>query len=157
MQRLRILATIAIVILLAVTAGILWFSAPDGEAIAIADFPEPAAVAPTEEQPVEVEAVKPKSREEKRFARADRNDDGEIDRDEYLHARRRNFDKLDVDGDGKLSFEEYAHSGIEKFVGADKNRDGRLDAKEFATLAPKPAAQRPAAKPIAKPCVCEES
>lgn len=154
MQRLRILATIAIVILFAATAGILWFSAPDGEAIAIADLPEPAAVAPIEEQPAEAEAVKPKTREEKRFARADRNDDGDIDRDEYLYARRRNFDRLDADGDGKLSFEEYAHSGIGKFVGADKNRNARLDAKEFATLAPKPSASTPK---TAKPCVCGES
>ncbi|MFA7440978.1 MAG: hypothetical protein WCZ66_08395 [Sphingomonadaceae bacterium] len=82
-------------------------------------------------------SVPEKTREEKRFARTDRNDDGLIQIDEYLSPRRRNFSKLDVNGDGKLSFEEYAKTGFDKFHGADENGNGVLDAAEFATLAPK--------------------
>ena len=88
-----------------------------------------------------------KSREEKRFARADRDDDGRITQAEYLAPRRRNFDKLDTNGDGKLSFEEYAASGIAKYLKADANGDQRLSAAEFATTAPKPAKARLAAAP----------
>lgn len=102
----------------------------------------------------EAETPRPKTREEKRFARADRDDNGLISEEEYLHNRRRNFDRLDVDGDGRLSFREYARSGIDKFAGADANGDGVLDAEEFATLAPKPRAT-PARAKNCPPCARE--
>ncbi|WP_199554497.1 EF-hand domain-containing protein [Sandaracinobacteroides hominis] len=125
--------------LLAAGGVALWFSAdvqraeagriPVAEAAAPAEESEPELVAP--------EPTRPKTREEQRFARADRDDDGRITQAEYLTQRRRNFDKLDLNGDGKLSFEEYAASGIEKFRKADANGDGLLLAAEFATTAPK--------------------
>jgi hypothetical protein len=74
-----------------------------------------------------------KTREEKRFARYDRNKDGKVDRDEYLLARRKAFARLDTDGDGKLSFEEYAVKTSAKFATADGDKSGALDASEFAT------------------------
>ena len=43
----------------------------------------------------------PKSREQKRFGRYDKDRDGKITRDEYLVARRKAFAKLDKDGDGR--------------------------------------------------------
>lgn len=83
-------------------------------------------------------AATPKSREAKRFDRADRDNDGKIVLSELLQPRRKSYAKLDKDGDGKLSFEEWAHTTIDKFRGADADRNGQLTRTEFATTAPKP-------------------
>ncbi len=74
-----------------------------------------------------------KTREEKRFARADHDKNGAISRDEFLVARRRNFAKLDVNNDGKLSFDEYAAKAEEKFAKADADHNGGLNPAEFTT------------------------
>ena len=79
-----------------------------------------------------------KTREEKRFARYDKNKDGKVEGDEYLAARRKNFDKLDLDHNGALSFQEYAVKGIEKFNAAG-GKKGWLSAAEFVATAPPPA------------------
>lgn len=78
-----------------------------------------------------------KSREEKRFDRADKNNDGKIVLAELLQPRQKAYSKLDTNHDGKLSFEEWAVSTIDKFKGADSNRDGLLTRAEYATTAPK--------------------
>ena len=130
--------------LLLATGGVaLWLSVDRGEAVASASLPP--AIEPTDALSASLAADLPtpdparqKSKEEQRFARADRDDDGRITQAEHLHQRRRNFDKQDRNGDGKLSFEEYAAAGITKFQKADANRDGVLLAAEFATTAPKP-------------------
>ncbi|MCS6986934.1 MAG: EF-hand domain-containing protein [Sphingomonadaceae bacterium] len=80
----------------------------------------------------------PKTREELRFARADRDDDGRISQAEYLVHRRRNFDRLDTNGDGRLTFEEYAAEGYRKFAEADRDRNGVLNPQEYATTARPP-------------------
>ena len=87
-----------------------------------------------------------KTREEKRFSRADKNKDGKIDREEVLAARRKAFAKLDTNGNGSLSFEEWATKTIGKFQGADKDRSGYLTPAEYATTAPPP--------PKHKTCSC---
>lgn len=79
----------------------------------------------------------PKSKEEKRFARADKDDNGRITLAELVEPRRKPFAKLDVNGDGKLSFEEWAVKTIDKFENADADRNKVLTAAEFATTAPK--------------------
>lgn len=79
-----------------------------------------------------------KSREEKRFSRADKDKDGKIEREELLGPRRKAFAKLDKDGNGTLSFEEWAAKTIDKFETADKDRSGWLSAAEYATIAPPP-------------------
>ena len=79
-----------------------------------------------------------KSREQKRFDRADRDNDGKIVLAELLQPRQKAYTKLDTNHDGKLSFEEWAHSTIDKFRGVDSNRDGILTRAEYATTAPKP-------------------
>jgi hypothetical protein len=79
-----------------------------------------------------------KSREQKRFDRADRDNDGKIVLAELLQPRQKAYAKLDTNHDGKLSFEEWAHSTIDKFRGADSDRDGILTRSEYATTAPKP-------------------
>ena len=90
--------------------------------------------------PLKAPEASPKSREEKRFSRYDKNKDGKVQADEYLAARRRNFDKLDIDHNGALSFQEYAVKGIEKFVAAG-GKKGWLSPAEFVATAP-PQAKR---------------
>jgi hypothetical protein len=147
-------------LLLAAGAVALWVASGNGRAGATTT--RPAAKAPAE-NPADVLAdpadallappVAPprKSKEEQRFVRADRDDDGRITQAEYLQQRRRNFDKLDANGDGRLSFEEYATSGIGKFRKADANADGALLPSEYATTAPKPKNRQMAS---VEPCRC---
>lgn len=78
-----------------------------------------------------------KTKEEKRFSRADKNKDGKVEEEEMLEPRRKAFAKLDVNHNGSLSFEEWAVKTITKFQTADKDRNGYLTAAEFATTAPK--------------------
>jgi hypothetical protein len=78
-----------------------------------------------------------KSKEEKRFARADRNDDGRITVAELYEPRRKAFAKLDRNGNGSLSFEEWAGSTGEKFAKADADRSGWLSPREYETTKPK--------------------
>ena len=80
----------------------------------------------------------PKSREEKRFARADKDDDGRITAAELFEPRRKAFAKLDTDGNGALSFEEWAAKTVEKFASADQDRSGWLTPAEYASTAPPP-------------------
>jgi hypothetical protein len=77
-----------------------------------------------------------KSREERRFSRADKNKDGKIESDEIFAARHKAFAKLDANGNGSLSFEEWAAKTIGKFQGADADHNGWLTAAEYATTAP---------------------
>ena len=78
-----------------------------------------------------------KSKEEKRFARADKDENGRITLAELVEPRRKPFAKLDINGDGKLSFEEWAVKTIDKFEDADGDKNKVLTPAEFATTAPK--------------------
>ena len=88
----------------------------------------------------------PKSREEKRFDRADKNKDGRIELAELLEPRRKPFAKLDTNRDGRLSFEEWAVTTLDKFRGADRDKSRILTRAEYATTAPPP--------PKKKSCSC---
>ena len=111
---------------------------------------EASFVAPTllqkAQRPAEPPSAPAKSKEEKRFARADKDDDGRITRAELLQPRQKAFAKLDKNGNGTLSFEEWAVKTVEKFSGADRDRSGWLTAAEYRTTAPKP--------PKKKKCAC---
>lgn len=74
-----------------------------------------------------------KTREEKRFARYDKDRNGAVARDEYLAGRQKGFAKLDTNGDGRLSLDEYAVKAVTKFTAADKDRNGALNGAEFAS------------------------
>ena len=100
----------------------------------------------TSSPPLQAPEASPKSREERRFSRADKNKDGKIEANELLDPRRKAFAKLDTNGNGSLSFEEWAHTTIDKFTGADKDRNGWLTPAEYATTAPPP--------PKHKTCSC---
>ena len=88
----------------------------------------------------------PKSREQKRFSRADKDKDGRIAKEELLAPRRKAYAKLDADRNGSVSFEEWAVKTLDKFAGADKDRTGTLTPAEYASTAPPP--------PKPKRCAC---
>ena len=81
------------------------------------------------------------TREQKRFARYDRNSDRLITRTELMSSRTKAFRKLDTDGNNLLTFEEWAVATSERFEKADQNKDGQLTPPEFATTKPKKAAK----------------
>jgi hypothetical protein len=130
----------AAAMLLLVAAGFFFWKsrAQTEELIPPAPAPRSAFVAPLKMTPLETPPeASPKSREEKRFARADKDDDGRITRAEMLEPRRKAFAKLDVNGNGNLSFEEWTVKTAEKFGGADADRDGALTPQEYETTKPK--------------------
>lgn len=98
---------------------------PEGDPNAIGEAP------PTPSQ------ASPQSREQKRFARYDRNRDGVITRVEMMGSRVKAFKALDRDNDNLLSFEEWAVTTSDRFGTADVNADGKLTPTEFAMTAPK--------------------
>jgi len=83
------------------------------------------------------------TREQKRFARYDRNLDGKISRVEMMSSRTDGFRRLDKDGNNLLTFEEWAVTTSDRFHSADANGDNSLSPREFATTRPKP---KPASK-----------
>src|SRR5690242_19928681 len=87
---------------------------------------------------LEAPEASPRTREEKRFSRADKNKDGRIEPNEVLDSRHKAFAKLDTNSNGSLSFEEWAAKTIGKFQGADKDHSGFLSAAEYASTAPPP-------------------
>jgi hypothetical protein len=140
----RFLAGAAACFLLLTGAFLIWQShAEQGPALPKAP---PPRIALTNAAPLKAPEASEKSREEKRFSRADKNKDGKIQSEELLGARRKAFAKLDTNGNGSLSFEEWAHTTIDKFKGADKDRSGWLTPAEYATTAPPP--------PKPKSCSC---
>jgi len=144
---LRFLAGAASCFLLLTGAFLLWQGrATEPE---LPPAPDPRLAAPSN-QPVflkpigEAPSADAKSKEEKRFARADKNDDGKITLAELVEPRRKPFAKLDLDKDGKLSFEEWAVTTIDKFETADADKNKALTPVEYATTAPKPRPPKPA-------------
>lgn len=94
-----------------------------------------------------------KTREEKRFARYDKDKNGAVAKDEYLAGRLKGFQKLDLNRDGRLSFDEYAVKGVQKFAAADRDRSGQLNAGEFATTR---VVRKAKAKPKCAPAVIRQ-
>ncbi|MEO5809186.1 MAG: EF-hand domain-containing protein [Sphingomicrobium sp.] len=142
----RFLAGAAACLLLVTGAFMLWQSRAEGPALPSAPLARFAAatppgmrLAPIPNAP-EADA---RSKEEKRFARADKNKDGRITLAELVEPRRKAYDRLDLDHDGKLSFEEWSVKTIDKFKEADADKSQVLNAVEYAATAPKPKAKKP--------------
>ena len=143
---LRFLAGAAACFLLMTGAFLIWQShAAQGPGLPSAPQPRAASSSVFAADGLRAPEADPKTREEKRFSRYDKNKDGKVQADEYLAARRRNFEKLDADHNGALSFAEYAVKGIEKFNAAG-GRKGWLSPAEFLATAPPP--------PKHKACSC---
>ena len=66
----------------------------------------------------------PKSCEQRRFIRADKDKDGWVEAEEIYAPRPKAFARLDSNGNGSLSFEEAADKTRGKFAGADRVRSG---------------------------------
>lgn len=132
----RFAAGVVSALLLCLGGFFLWRSVADKPAmLAVAPAPPP----PASEAPLSAADLAPppradeKTKEERRFARYDKDRDAAVSQDEFLAGRRKGFAKLDRNGDGRLSFEEYAVKGVERFAAADRDRNRQLNAAEFAT------------------------
>jgi hypothetical protein len=142
----RILAGVAAFFLLLTGVILIWQGHAEEPTIPSAPTPRLAAIP----GPMTLSAIPAapeadaKSKEEKRFARADKDENGRISLAELVEPRRKAFAKLDVNQDGKLSFEEWAVRTIDKFEGADSDGSKWLTSAEYATTAPKPARKKPA-------------
>ena len=95
-----------------------------------------------------------RTREQRRFDRADRDNDGRITLVELTYPRQRAFARLDTNHDGRLSFEEWAVRTLTKFSTADANHDAALSREEFATTAPH---RRPAARQARCNCAQQQA
>ena len=153
----RFLAGVSSAVLLMLAGLLVWQARADKPS------PIPAAPVAVADAPLSMVDLAPppeaseRTREEKRFARYDKDKNGAVARAEYLFSRQKGFAKLDVNGDGRISFEEYAVKSVTKFAAADKDRNNALNATEFATTRvirkakakPKcaPSLQAPAAAP----------
>jgi hypothetical protein len=87
-----------------------------------------------------------RTKEQKRFDRADKDKNGAVVLEELFQPRRKAFARLDTNGDGRLSFEEWAVRTSKRFSEADRDRNGALTRAEFATTAPRrraPARSKP--------------
>jgi EF hand len=116
----------------AVALGVL-LSAQPARPVLAEKAAEPIRLSATAPMPAAVEAPVEPDREAKRLARYDKDDDGNVSREEYLAARRKAYAKQDVNGDGVLQFEEFAVKSVTRFERADGDRSGVLTASEFAT------------------------
>jgi hypothetical protein len=143
---LRYMAGVVSALLLVAAGFFVWKSQAEQEN-PVPPAPQAVMAAPSDAKVEEPPQATEKSKEEKRFARADKDDDGRITLEELYQPRRKAFAKLDRNGDGRLVFEEWAISTGEKFAGADRDRSGWLSPTEYATTRPKVKA-----KP--KRCAC---
>jgi hypothetical protein len=98
-----------------------------------------------EEGPAVPPSADSRTKEQKRFDRADKDKNGAVALEELFQPRRKAFARLDTNGDGRLSFEEWAVRTSKKFSEADRDRNGALTRAEFATTAPRRRA--PSRKP----------
>ena len=153
---LRFLAGAAASFLLLTGAFLIWQSRAEHVSGLPGAPPARAATLFGTTEPLQAPEASAKTREEKRFARYDKDKDGKVETMEYLAARRRNFDKLDVDHNGALSFAEYAVKGIEKFNAAG-GRKGFLTPAEFVVTAPPPPKHKLGCSCSRTPQVAENS
>ena len=142
----RFLVVAAASLLLVTGATLIWQGRAEGPAVPAAPTPRLAsAMAPINLARIPgAPSADPKTKEEKRFARADKDEDGRITLAELVEPRRKAYAKLDLDQDGKLSFEEWAVKTIDKFKEADADKSKALTPPEYATTAPKPKLPKPA-------------
>jgi hypothetical protein len=134
----RFFAGVASCFLLLTGAFLLWQGRAEKPAIPKAPPPRLAAATPVPLSPIpNAPSADPKSKEQKRFARADKDENGRVTLAELVEPRRKAYARLDVNQDGKLSFEEWAVKTIDKFEEADADKSKWLTPTEYATTAPK--------------------
>jgi hypothetical protein len=137
----RFLAGAAACLLLVTGVFLLWQShAEQSSSLPSAKLPPSPKPFLTTNRPEDLEApeASSKSREERRFSRADKDKDGKIESEELLAPREKAFAKLDLNRNGSLSFQEWAASTIGKVRTADADHNGWLSPAEYSTTAPPP-------------------
>ena len=139
----RLIAGSAATLLLVTGSVMIWQGRAEVPPIPAAPQPRLAsAMAPISLSRIpDAPSADPKNKEEKRFARVDKDEDGRITLAELVEPRRKAYARLDLDQDGKLSFEEWAVKTIDKFGDADADKSSALTPAEYATTAPKPKAK----------------
>ena len=90
-----------------------------------------------EDSPAAPPAADSRSKEQRRFDRADKDKNGAVVLDELYLPRRRAVARLDRNGDSRLAFDEWAVRTSTRFAEADRNRDRQLTREEYATTAPR--------------------
>ena len=134
----RFFAGVASCFLLITGAFLLWQGRAEEPGTPPPPPPRLAAATPMPLSPIpQAPSADPKSKEQKRFARADKDENGRITLAELVEPRRKAYAKLDVNQDGKLSFEEWAVRTIDKFETADDDKSKWLTPAEYASTAPK--------------------
>jgi len=135
---LRIAAGAGSVLLLGAAGFFIWKGMAHGEVAAIPEAPpEVGAPADTSAPPRTPPSADERTREQRRFDRVDRDNDGKITLAELAYPRQRAFQRLDANHDGRLSFEEWAGRTLQKFAEADADHNDALTRAEFATTAPR--------------------
>ena len=135
----RFLAGAVASFLMLTGAFLLWQGrAEQAPVLPAAPPPRAPAILAAQPEPLEAPEASPKSREERRFSRADKDKNGRIEAEELLQPRRKAFAKLDKNGNGTLSFDEWAVKTVDKMRAADRDRSGWLTPAEYRTTAPKP-------------------
>ena len=129
----------ALAALALVAAGVVLFNRSGPPIAALAAAPPAAGQVATDEAtlPDAAPAASDASREQKRFARYDKDRDGAVARAEFLAPRRKAFAKLDTNHDGNLSFDEWAVKTGQRFTLADADKSGAMTPVEFAATAPR--------------------
>jgi hypothetical protein len=140
---LRYVAVAGSALLLVVAGFFAWQSMAQDEEKLVPPAPaERVAATPDAKAPPTPPSADERTKEQRRFDRADRDDDGRITLEELFFPRRAAFSRLDRNGDGQLQFEEWASRTQEKFAKANANRDDALSRDEFATTAVRRAPAR---------------
>jgi hypothetical protein len=137
----------AVAALMLAGAGMLLFGARAERDAVLPAQPVRTAAQADDPLPAAMPEASPKTREQKRFGRYDKDRDGAITRDEYLASRRKAYARLDTDRDGRLSFDEWSAKTSAKFAAADRDRSGAMTAAEFVATAVKRTARTPAKCP----------
>jgi len=149
----RFLAGIASCLLLVTGAVFIWQGRAQEPAFPAAPLPRfaatPSAVPLTLKPIGQAPSADPKSKEEKRFGRIDKNEDGRISLAELVEPRRKAFAKIDVNQDGKLGFEEWAFKTIDKYQTANATATPGSRQANLRPPRPSPGKSPPAA---ADPC-----
>jgi len=134
---LRFFAGVGSALLLVSAGFFIWVGMAQDEEDPVPDAPTESAGPIVAGAPARPPSADERTKEQRRFDRADRDNDGRITLEELFYPRRRAFQRLDTNGDGRLAFEEWAVRTSTKFGEADANRDRALNRPEFATTAPR--------------------
>ena len=134
---LRFFAGVGSALLLVLAGFFIWQGIAQEDEDPIPDAPEAEAVADSSGAPPRPPSADERTKEQRRFDRADRDNDGKVTMEELYYPRRRPYQRLDTNNDGRLSFEEWAVRTSTKFREADRDRDGALTRQEYATTAPR--------------------